>query len=107
MTKKDLINRFHTWQLGLGNTYSDIWKAYKNPSYNKVKAWRYWLEKMRKDYEAADFRILSKNSQAFTIGCIGWVNGLLTFIYITAYNCYYLPLEKIDEKTGEVINLNY
>lgn len=89
----------------------EIWKrsnetsldmAYGHYSSAKQRAW-YYCEDLMKEHDGYTIRILGHNCMTFSVGFIGYINGLKHFFYITRDYDRALPLEKMDAKTGEVI----
>ena len=99
---KQIKGAFYSYVHGVPARSLD--EVYCNYSNAKRRAWIY-CEDLMKEYEGSDMRILSYNSQAFTIGFIGYVNGLKHFFYITKDYNRAMPLEKLDKITGEVLSV--
>lgn len=74
------------WEINPNGQPRTIWDAYKNPSRAKeniYKAWAYWF-----DADKFDFRIVSHNSQFFSIAVrVGRI-----LYYITPRNKYMIRL---------------
>jgi len=81
---------------------TDIYGAYDRPSSRKIQAWEYCKELMRK-YDGRGIFILGHNCMAFSVGFVGYIDGLKYFFYITKDYDRAMPLEKVDENTGEVL----
>ena len=79
-------------------------EAYSRPSAAKRWAWRR-CEKLRDLYNGYGLYILGYNCMQFSVGFIGYINGLRYFFYITRDHDRCMPLEKMDPVTGEVIQL--
>ena len=80
---------------------TDINEAYARPSVYKVRAWER-CKAMMKEYDGNGIVILGHNCMMFSVGFIGYINGLKHFFYITRDHDRALPLEKMDAITGEV-----
>lgn len=102
--KEMTIYAFRRWQLGKG--YDTISTAYKNASWNKYKAF-YRIENYMTEINGSGLLILNVNSHWFTAGFVGWIDGLMHFIYLTGHNIYRLPLESLNQETGEIEPINY
>lgn len=63
----------------------DIYDAYKEPSVYKVRAFNYWVRAYKELNGKYGIRILSHNSQSFSLGFVfeDAVTGVLKFAYIT------------------------
>jgi len=85
-------------------TYADIWDAYEKPSIYKVRAWER-CKGLAVELDGTTPLILGKNTMQFSVGFIGYVNGLKAFIYITKDYNRYMPLEKMDAETGEITDI--
>ena len=80
---------------------ADIHQAYGRPSDKKTRAWERCVD-MMKSYDGHGIVILGHNCMTFSVGFIGYINGLKHFFYITRDHDRALPLEKMDAITGEV-----
>lgn len=67
----------------LKSNMHSIFEAYENPSYNKQTAWTY-CQKLCKEFNGYNLKIISKNSFQFTAG-FEFVNnsGIFCFCLIT------------------------
>lgn len=81
-----------------------LWQAYGTYSKAKENAMDYCLN-LARELDGENVRIVGHNSMLFTVGFIGWVDGVKSYIHITKDHDRYMPLEKIDKETGEIINL--
>ena len=66
--------------------------VYNSWSYNKEKAYNYCRELYSK-YNGENFRILSANTFAFSVGFIGTIDGQKAFFYITKSDDRYMLLD--------------
>lgn len=96
---KLLRGAYETWKRS-NETSLDM--AYGHYSSAKQRAW-YYCENLMKEHDGYAIRILGHNCMTFSVGFIGYINGLKHFFYITRYYDRALPLEKMDAETGEVI----
>lgn len=85
-------------------TYGNIYDAYERPSFYKVRAWDR-CKALAYELEGSTPLILGHNSMAFSVGFIGWVEGVKSFVYITKDYDRYMPLERIDPETGEITDI--
>lgn len=83
------------------NMPTDIYEAYEKPSVYKVQAWNYCKD-LCKQYDGHCPAITGKNCMAFSVGFIGYVDGIKCYFHITKDYDRYLPLEIMDKETGEV-----
>lgn len=83
---------------------TDIYEAYRNPSVFKVRAWEY-CKQLAIDHDGTAPEILGHNCMAFSVGFVGYIDGLKHFFCITKDHDRALPLETTDKETGEVIDL--
>ena len=81
-----------------GRTLDDVYNSYSNA---KQRAFNYCINLM-KEYDGDGLIILAHNYMTFSVGFIGYINGLKHFFYITKDYDRALPLEKMDKITGEV-----
>ena len=81
MTKNERIAREH-YSAYLNSTDETLMDVYKSCSWNKIQAFRRCRDLMHK-LGGWDLRILSHNSQAFTVGFTFEENGIAKFAYIT------------------------
>lgn len=89
---------------GLWHGERSLDEAYGRYSSAKARAWDYCIDLM-KEYDGNGIVILGHNCMTFSVGFIGYIDGLKHFFYITRDHDRALPLEKIDKTTGEVITL--
>ena len=75
-------------------TLHDVYATY---SIAKEKAYAYCVQLMNK-YNGYDLRIISHNTNKFTVGFIGYVNDELCFFYITADYDRYMSFADIQKK---------
>ena len=105
-SNKQIRGQFERWQDAMaddtGRYVSDIFSAYEKPSIYKTRAWDRCVEMMN-SYDGYGFIILGHNCMQFSVGFIGYIDGLKHFFYITRDYDRAMPLEKMDENTGEVI----
>ena len=82
-----------------GRTLDDVYN-----NYSSAKKRAYWYcEDLMKDHDGSGLLIIHHCCMTFSVGFIGYINGLKHFFYITRDYDRALPLEKIDKKTGEVL----
>lgn len=62
----------------------NIWQVYKNPSYNKVRAWL-WCEDFCKKYKGEGLSVINFNTCFFSIGFTYTEDNKKYFVYHTAY----------------------
>lgn len=67
------------------NPICSIYKAYKNPSYNKVQAFNDCI-RIYEHYNGFNFTFLANNCQIFTTGFECIIDNKLHFVYLTPYN---------------------
>lgn len=84
----------HRWLAYVRSSMEDITAAYKNPSYRKVCAWK-TCKDICKEHGGQGLRVCMHNSQFFTAGFVACIDGVESFVYITAQNCYYCPLAEL------------
>lgn len=94
---KSIIAGVNRW-----NGERSLDEAYGRYSCAKQRAW-YYCEDLMASHDGSDMRILGHNCMTFSVGFIGYVNGLKHFFYITRDYDRAMPLEKVDENTGEVL----
>lgn len=82
-----------------GRSLDDVYDSYSSA---KQRAWNY-CESLMNEYDGNGMIILGHNCMTFSVGFIGYINGLKHFFYITRDYDRALPLEKMDPETGEVI----
>lgn len=105
---KQLRSVFNLYQSVRNATITGYWKygrtlddVYNN--YSSAKKRAYWYcEDLMKAHDGDGLIILGHNCMTFSVGFIGYINGLKHFFYITRDYDRALPLEKIDRETGEV-----
>lgn len=81
-----------------GRTLDDVYKSYSSAKY---RAYLYCVDLMH-EYGGRDLIVFKGNCMTFSVGFIGYINGLKHFFYITRDHDRALPLEKMDKITGEV-----
>ena len=62
-----------------GRTLDDVYGSYSSA---KAQAYRYCVDLMR-DYDGHGLLIMGHNCMTFSVGFIGYINGLKHFFYIT------------------------
>lgn len=74
-----------------GSPDRTIWNAYKNPSYEKEKAYHNYVESLEHDYniDVETIKIISHNTFTFTIA--GITVGREKLVVMTPYNVYIIP----------------
>lgn len=89
---KQLKNAYSDY---LRSTYYQLSDCYINCSYEKHSAVNYILKLMYK-YNGYGFKIIGFNSQTFSAGFIGEIDGKKAFFYIT--KCYdrYIFIDEIE-----------
>ena len=94
MKKVNSVSMVSRWLAYASSTMDNIRAAYKNPSTRKTRAWQ-----MCKDicdaYAGSGLRVCMHTSQFFTAGFVACVDGVDSFVYITAQNTYYCPLDEL------------
>ena len=88
MTKNQLKAKYQQYLKAPLRYVADV---YVRPSVNKCIAERDILEYMH-DHNGYGYRVMSHNAQMFTVGYIIRNDEGKLFVYETAYNRYYLPL---------------
>lgn len=73
---------------------SRLWDVYKKVSMAKVNAYEYCNAKKR-ELNGRDLKIVSHNSQLFTVGFIGELDNRQAFIYITKDNERFIYLDEL------------
>lgn len=71
-----------------------LWDVYKKVSMAKVNAYNYCKDKKR-ELNGRDLKIVSHNSQLFTVGFIGEIDGRQAFVYITKDNERFIYLDEL------------
>lgn len=71
-----------------------LWDVYKSCSQAKVNAYAYCNSKKR-ELNGRDLKIVSHNSQLFTVGFIGELDNRQAFIYITKDNERFIYLDEL------------
>lgn len=72
----DVIRRYHMSYI------SNIYQAYKNPSYDKIYAYDY-LKELSKDMDGYNFYIIGYNCNMFSVGWCVEIDDKEYFIYVT------------------------
>ena len=75
------------------STY-DIYDAYVNPSENKVLSFYSWLDYIYDKFTTTNVKVLTHNSQIYTLGFTVPVYEGLAFCYITPTHKYYTLIIK-------------
>ena len=101
---KQLRNAYAAWANPSYYKEYSLDEAYGNYSAAKQRAWNY-CENLMKEYDGRGLMILGHNCMTFSVGFVGYIDGLKHFFYITRDHDRALPLEKIDKTTGEVISI--
>ena len=96
---KQLHGAYETWKHSHTTSLDMAYGSYSN---RKARAWDYCLDLMQK-YNGYSIRILGHNCMTFSVGFVGYIDGLKHFFYITRDYDRALPLEKMDPVTGEVL----
>ena len=90
-TTKQIKNAYHNHEKSY---YAELWHCYDRFSYNKEKAMEYCKKLMLK-YNGQLGRIIGYNSQTFSYGFIGEINGKPAFFYITKDYDRYIYLDEV------------
>jgi len=108
-SNKQIKANFELWKEITTATRSDYWRyatdiyeAYDCPSHAKVNAFNY-CKSLEYKTDGHGLVILGKNCMQFSVGFVGYLDGLKHFFYITRDYNRAMPLERVDEKTGEVL----
>ena len=75
-------------------TLNDVYGTY---SYAKAQGYARCVRLMN-EYNGNDLRIISHNTDKFTVGFTGWVNDELCFFYITPDYDKYMTFADIEKK---------
>jgi len=102
-SNKQIRGAYYSYNHGINARSLD--EVYQSYSCAKENAWSY-CKNLMKEYDGSGLAILGHNCMTFSVGFIGYINGLKHFFYITRDYDKAMPLEKMDEKTGEVIALS-
>ena len=97
MKKVNNITVARAFDRFLDSTDRTLHDVYATYSFAKEKAYAYCCQLMNK-YNGYDLRIISHNTNKFTVGFIGCVNDELCFFYITADYDRYMSVVDIQKK---------
>jgi hypothetical protein len=75
----------------------DLCDVYNKPSSAKIRTYGHWRNYLYKNYDASEFRILSHNCQSYSFGCIGIVDEVECFIWVTKDYVRYCALDIVQE----------
>ena len=89
MTKNQLKAKYAEYLSTPSRSVKDV---YARPSTNKIRA-EYRIIDYLVDQNGYGYRVMSHNSQMFTVGYIIRNDEGKLFVYETAQNRYYLPLD--------------
>ena len=76
-----------------------LWQVYERWSQKKERAYERCC-RLVDEYDGGGMKIMSHNCDVFSVGFIGYIDGLKHFIYITRDHVRAMPLEKMDKETG-------
>ena len=91
-TAKVIKNAYNAY---LNSNDCTLFDCYKNASYYKQRAYDYCLSLVQK-YNGQAWCITGYNSQVFSFGFIGEIDGKAAFFYITRDYDRYIYLDELD-----------
>ena len=94
MKKVNSVSMVARWLAYVQSSMDNITAAYKNPSYRKVCAWQ-TCKAICNEHAGSGLRVCMHTSQFFTAGFTACIDGVDSFVYITANNTYYCPLAEL------------
>lgn len=86
----------HAYQRWMNSSDYSLRDVYKSHSWRKEHAFDY-CRTLCRDYDGAELRIISYNSNIFTCGFVGVVDGKKAFVYITPSYDRYAYLEELED----------
>lgn len=83
--------------------YNSVYEAYVKPSENKIQI-EETIKRCMDERNGYSYRVFSKNGFRFSCGYYFIKNGLqYLMVYTPSYWGIEIPLEMVDEKTGEIL----
>ena len=101
-TNKTIKGAYESYKRSYDYSLDEVYGSYSNA---KARAWNYCTDLMR-EYDGAGIKVIGHNCMTFSVGFIGYVDGLKHFFYITRDYDRAMPLEKLDKETGEVLAIS-
>ena len=99
-SNKQIKGAYYSYSHGVpARTLDEVYGSYSTA---KARAYSYCVDLM-KAHDGEGLVILGHNCMTFSVGFVGYIDGLKHFFYITRDHDRAMPLEKIDKKTGEVL----
>lgn len=97
--KRKSLKEYHSEELEfLKTTNTSLFDCYKNPSENKRYAFENAVKFLHQTFEVnSSIKVVSYNSQCFTLGCLVLLNGKHdAYVRLTRNYCYVYPIKSID-----------
>ena len=79
----------------LRSDMTDIYHAYRKPSTAKINAW-FCCHNLMMEADGRGLRVIGYNTNTFSAGFIGTVDGKMSFVWITRHYVRYVYLDEID-----------